>query len=65
MFLAALATAVAIILWFASYAYPGVKLIENYDRYSLETKMSCALLPNIAISLGIRVISSFEAKGTY
>ncbi|ODM99022.1 ATP-binding cassette sub-family A member 3 [Orchesella cincta] len=56
------AITVGIVLWFVTFEFPHDYLLEHYDTTSLVEKLGFALLPNMALDLAIRIISSFEAK---
>ncbi|CAL8085798.1 unnamed protein product [Orchesella dallaii] len=59
-----LAITVGIILWFVTFVSPFVKLVENFGTFSLMSNMSFAMFPNMALTMAIWVISSFEARGS-
>ncbi|CAL8139104.1 unnamed protein product [Orchesella dallaii] len=55
-----LAITVGIILWFVTFVSPYAQLVKNHWM----SDMSFALFPNMALTMAIWVISSFEAKGS-
>jgi len=47
-------------VWIASYCGVAVPLDNNYDNFSFSDTLLFCLSPNMALFIGIRVISSFE-----
>ncbi|XP_050726962.1 phospholipid-transporting ATPase ABCA3-like [Eriocheir sinensis] len=57
-----LATTLGILIWLFSYSIPNSFIYFNYNEWSLGPKLLVCLFPNMAMTLGFRVMAMFEGR---
>ncbi|XP_069191601.1 LOW QUALITY PROTEIN: phospholipid-transporting ATPase ABCA3 [Procambarus clarkii] len=57
-----LATTLGVLIWLFSYYIPNSIIYLRYERMSLAPKVLYCLIPNMAMTIGFRVIEMFEGR---
>lgn len=60
---ATLATTLGILIWLFSYSIPNSFIYFDYNEWTLAPKLLICLFPNMAMTLGFRVMAMFEGRG--